>query len=227
MGQLLLKNVTTNHLPEYKIWLQNLPGVHGRDRLSTTTVAWILAWILGDAKSFFYWAEETGLIDKAPVPRQLLPRLQERPPDHLTDEDLVKMLAVPEPHAFIIRLALGTGMRWGELCRAQATDLQDKMLIVHHTKTGKLRRIPLDHAPELLAELKSRVGRLCPYTEGSSGSFANIVRRLSGVQDFRVHRLRHTFAVNWFAARRIAGPAAADPGAHDRHHDPTLRQVDR
>ncbi len=193
MGNLLLQKVTANHLREYKTWLERLPGVHAREHLATTTVAWIL----GDVKNFLYWAEETGLIDKAPVPRRLLPRIQERPPDHLPDEELAKVLAIPEPCAFVVRLAVGTGMRWSELCRAQASDLQDGMLVVHQTKSSKLRRIPLEHAPELMAELRSRVGRLCPYPENGSGNFSQLVRRHSGLATFHFHQLRHTFAVNW------------------------------
>jgi integrase len=193
MGHLPLQNVTANHLREYRIWLEKLPGVHGREHLSMTTIAYVL----GDARNFLYWAEESGLVDRAPFPRRLLPRIQERPPDHLRDDEVRRVLAIPEPRAFVVRLALGTGMRWSELCRAVAADLQDGMLLVHQTKSGKLRRIPLDHVPELLAELGNRVGWLCPYPEDGSGTFSKVVRRRSGVARFHFHQLRHTFAVNW------------------------------
>jgi integrase len=43
-----------------------------------------------------------------------MPRIQERPPDRLTDDEVDKLLAILEPWAFIIRLRLGTGLRWGE-----------------------------------------------------------------------------------------------------------------
>ena len=193
MGQQLLTKVTANDLREYRIWLEQHAGVHGRAHLATTTIAWIL----GDARNLFYWAVDSGLIDKNPVPRRLLPRIQERPPDHLSDDDVAAVLSIAEPHAFLIRLALGTGMRWSELCRAQTTDLQDGMLVVHHTKSGRLRRVPLDHVPDLHAEIERHSGRLCPHDENAPGNFATLVRRLSGVQDFRMHRLRHTFAVHW------------------------------
>lgn len=188
-----LRDVTVDQLRAYRLWLERLPGVHGKDRLATATVAWVL----GDAKNLFYWAVETGLIDRAPVPRRLLPKLQERPPDHLTDEEVERIVAIREPHAFVVRLGLATGMRWSELCRAKVSDLHDGMLVVHQTKSGRLRRIPLDHAPGVLAEVEGRVGRLCPYGEGDSGSFARVVRRHSGIERFHFHQLRHTFAVNW------------------------------
>ena len=41
------------------------------------------------------------------------------------------------------------------------------------------------------------VGRLVGYVVGSPGSFAGIVKRLSGVEGFHVHQTRHTFACQW------------------------------
>jgi integrase len=202
MGSMALEEITPDDLRRYRLWLEGLPGVHGRPRLATATIAWIL----GDAKNFFYWVEEMGLVSKAPVPSRLLPRFQERPPDHLNDEQVARVLNIPKPHAFIVRLALGTGMRWAEICRARAEDLQDGMLLVHQTKSGKLRRIPLDHDPALRREIESRTGALCPRAEGGSGTFARVVRRHSGVTAFRFHQLRHTFAVRWL---RRGGTLAA------------------
>ena len=41
------------------------------------------------------------------------------------------------------------------------------------------------------------MGRLVPYAERSPGSFAKPVKRLTGTEDFHVHRMRHTFACQW------------------------------
>ena len=135
--------------------------------------------------------------------RKLLPKIQERPPDRLTDAEVKKVLSIPEPHAFVIRLALGTGMRWGELIRAQRSDLEERgVLLIHHTKSWKLRRVPLPE--ELLREVKGRVGRLVPFS--SPGQFNKAVQRLSGVSGFHVHQLRHTFACRWL--ERGGSPSA-------------------
>jgi len=72
-----------------------------------------------------------------------MPRLQERPPDRLTDEEAARVLAVREPYGFVVRLALGTGLRWGELTRSQAAHVEGEMLVVSRTKSGKVRRVPL------------------------------------------------------------------------------------
>ncbi len=69
------------------------------------------------------------------------------------------------------------------------------MLVVSQTKSGKVRRVPL--GPDLLKEVRHRVGRLVPYAEGSPGSFAKAVRKATGIAGFHVHQLRHTFACQW------------------------------
>ena len=68
-------------------------------------------------------------------------------------------------------------------------------LEVAHTKSRRVRRVPL--SAELLVEIRGRVGRLVPYATGSPGSFAIRVRRLTGIEGFHVHQLRHTFACQW------------------------------
>jgi integrase len=122
-----------------------------------------------------------------------MPRLQERPPDRLWPDEVGAVLSVPEPYAFVIRLGLGTGLRWGEMTRAQSSDVQKGVLVVHHTKSRKVRRIPL--LAGLREELRSRVGKLVSFVE--PGTFANQVRKHSGVKRFHVHQLRHTFACTW------------------------------
>ena len=42
-----------------------------------------------------------------------------------------------------------------------------------------------------------RVGRLVPYAESAPGSFSRTVRRLTDVDGFHVHQLRHTFSCQW------------------------------
>jgi integrase len=57
------------------------------------------------------------------------------------------------------------------------------------------RQVPL--SPELVEEIRTRVGRLVPYAECSPGSFALRVKRQTGIEDFHVHRMRHTFGCRW------------------------------
>lgn len=191
MGYRLLTKVTKEHLRAYRLWLEK----QGRSVLTVRH-------ILSDARCLFRWCEDSGLMDHCPVPRKLLPRVQEPPPDRLADEEVQAVLSVPEPYAFIVRLALGTGLRWGEMGRATSSDLevartesgeQQGVLVVHHTKSWKVRRVPLTKA--LWGELRLRVGKLVPLK--NPWGFAAMVRRYSGVAGFHAHQLRHTFACRW------------------------------
>ncbi len=191
MGYKLLVRVEKDDLRAMRLWLEK----QGRKLL---TVRHILA----DVKCFFRWCEDAGWLDRAPVPNKLLPKTQERPPDRLSDAEVESVLSVPEPYTFIVRLALGTGLRWGELTRASSSDLevarneageQQGILVVHHTKSWKVRRVPLSQA--MWSELRGHVGRFLPIM--NPWNFATQVRRHSGVDRFHAHQLRHTFACRW------------------------------
>jgi integrase len=184
MGHVFVSRVTPEMLREYRVWLE------GRCRTAST-----VRHILGDLRNLLYWCEEAGLVDKAPIPRRWLPRLQESAPDRLADDEIARLVQLPDPYGFVIRFGLGTGLRWSEMCRAQASDVADGVLVVSQTKSGKVRRIPLP--PDLVGEIRGRVGRLVPYSEKSPGSFANAVRRRSGIVGFHVHQLRHSFGCRW------------------------------
>jgi len=197
MGHMLLERVNGEDVRAYRLWLER------NTKLSVTSV-WHL---LSDCRCLFNWCEEAGLVSRSPFPRRVMPKLQERPPDRLTDEEAETLRALPDPHGFVCRLALGTGLRWGELCRAQASDVERGFLLVHLTKSGKVRRVPLTE--ELLRDVRARVGRLVPFAEGSPGSFAAVVRRTSEIERFHVHQMRH------YAAHRIMphdAPEAQDVG---------------
>ena len=194
-GHMLVERVTREDVRSFRLWLQS------RFSLSVTSV-----WhVLSDVRCLFNWCEDAGLVERSPFPRRVMPRLQERPPDRLTDEEAAKIASLPDPHGFVCRLALGTGLRWGELCRAQAAEVkrvrasgtgeEHWFVEVSLTKSRRLRRVPL--APDLLREVRQRVGRLVPYAIGSPGSFAVRVRKLTGIEGFHVHQMRHTFACQW------------------------------
>jgi integrase len=183
LGHFSVGRVTGDDLRLYRLWLE-------KQGVSKQTVAHVLS----DCRCFLNWCEDAGLIDRSPVPRKLLPKIQERPPDRLTDEEVERIVSLPEPYGFIARLGFGTGLRWSEMCRAQARDVSDGSLVVSQTKSGRVRRIPLP--PELRSEIRGRVGRLVSYSS-RSGHYARMVRKLSGVERFHAHQMRHTFACRW------------------------------
>jgi integrase len=184
LGARLLGQVSADDLRTYRLALE-------RQELAPQTVSNVLT----DVRCFFSWAEASGLLARSPVPRRLLPRLQERMPDRLTDDEVAALVEIEEPFGFVVRLGLGSGLRWGELCRLLASDVRQGVLMVSQTKSGKLRRVPLP--PDLLSDVQGRVGRLVPFREGDPGTFSWHVRRLSGVERFHPHMMRHTYACTW------------------------------
>ena len=179
-----LWKVGPDHVRRYRLWLE------GHDIAATTV------WhVLSDVRCLLRWCEEVGLVERTPFPRRVMPRLQERPPDRLSDDEAARLVQIREPYGFVVRLALGTGLRWGELTRAQASEVEGDMLVVSQTKSGRVRRVPL--APALLREIRGRVGRLVAFAECSPGSFAKAVRRETEIEGFHVHQMRHTFACQW------------------------------
>ena len=127
-----MHRLTADHLRAFRLRIE-------RSHLSIQSVRHILS----DLRCCLLWCVDTGLLDRSPFPRRLMPKIQERPPDRLTDDEVERLWALPESLGFICRLLVQTGLRWGEAVRAQASDIQGGMLIVHQTKSGKLRRLPL------------------------------------------------------------------------------------
>ncbi|MEO5987748.1 MAG: tyrosine-type recombinase/integrase [Candidatus Eisenbacteria bacterium] len=182
LGHLLLHRVSAQDIREYRLWIE-------QKGLAPLTVKYLL----GDVRCMLNWAEDSGYLDRSPFPKRVMPRIEERPPDRLTDEEVNAVVGVPDPHGFVVRLALGTGLRWGELTRAMTTDINQGALVIPRTKSGKIRRVPI---PKWLdPELRCRIGKLVPFA--SPGQFNNAVRRMSGMATFHVHQLRHTFACRW------------------------------
>ncbi len=183
LGHRWLRHLSGEHLRGYVQWL----GAPTQG-LEPQTVAHVLS----DARCFLLWGVEEGLLNRSPFPRRIMPRVQERPPDRLTEDVADKVAELPDPHGFAIRLSLGTGLRWGEMCRAQRSHLEGGELVVAGTKSGRVRRVPV--FGDLLREIRGRVGRLVPFSENSAGTFNRTVRGLADLERFHVHQLRHTFA---------------------------------
>ncbi|MGH8262781.1 MAG: tyrosine-type recombinase/integrase [Steroidobacteraceae bacterium] len=145
-------------------------------------------------------------IVESPWPRRdFMPTPKKRPPDRLTDAEVAKLISLPDPLGFNLRLAIGTGCRWGELSRLQRTDLvPDGMLLIREAKDGEPRTVPVP--PQLLIEIVQRRASLFvtskgkPWSENSNGSFNNLVGKLSGIERFHIHQTRHTFACRYLEA---------------------------
>jgi len=204
-SDLLLERLTGDHVRQYRAWLEKQPRNSKRERrvkgapsdatkrLSPNTVGHLLS----DFRALLNWCVDSGRIPLSPFPRRVMPRVQEALPKGLSDEVAAKLTALPEPYGFVWRLLIGTGLRWSEACNARTDQVRDGRLEVEFTKSKKVRRIPL--SPDLLAEIRGRVGLLVPFSSTSPGSFARTCGRMAGVTGANVHRARHTYGHRWVA----------------------------
>lgn len=151
--------------------------------------------VLSDCRCLLGWCVDAGYIDVSPFPRRVMPRIEERAPDRLSAIEVERVACVPDPWGRAVRFGLASGLRWSEMCRAQVSDIVEGTLLVSHTKTGRVRRVPLD--PSFLAELANHTGRVIAFEPEDVSAFNRKVRRLSGVEGFHAHQLRHTFACEW------------------------------
>jgi integrase len=103
----------------------------------------------------------------------------------------------------IVEVALLTGMRRGELLGLQWEQIRNGFIYLTETKSGKARQIPInDRLAEVFKEVRRSNQLKSPYVFcGSNGnrfmevkkSFASACRK-AGIEAFRFHDLRHTFA---------------------------------
>ncbi len=229
MGRERLEDITARTLYAYRNYLSQRTHWKTTKPLATSTVRHAL----GDLRTMLNFCLTIGLLDRSPIPtRGWMPRLPERAPDTLTQEECSVLRRLPDPHGFVLRFLLGSGLRWGEMVRAQASDIRDGVLLVRKSKSGRVRRVPLPE--DLLAECHARVGRLCPLTD--SVSFNRRVRemvavhlrdlpeeaqkRLDSLSRFHAHLTRHTYASEW----REAGGSLAGLQAVLGHSSVTVTE---
>lgn len=98
LGHLLVHKLTKDDLRAYRLELER------RGHLSVQSVRHVLA----DARCMLRWCEDSDLIERAPIPRRFLPRVQERPPDRPGRGGGADP---PRSEALRVRSAGGTGHR--------------------------------------------------------------------------------------------------------------------
>ncbi len=105
------------------------------------------------------------------------------------------------PQADIVRLLLLTGCRKGEIVGLRWSEVRDTRLVLADTKTGP-RTVPLGSRARAILNRQPRGGSPCVFPsplDPARPRCANLtiwyrVRRDAGIEDVRLHDLRHTFA---------------------------------
>ena len=187
---------------DVELWLRNL-SVRG---LAPATCNRILAVL----KSICALAGLQGLLPAGQSPcAGVLPfKIRTLREPFLTHEEARKLMRAlehsPRPEASALRLLLLTGARKSEILRARWENvrLDQRLLTVPVSKSGRPRHISLSgEAVAVIRSLRRKPG--CPWLFPGHAPdkplsdiyvFWNKLRNRLGLQDVRIHDLRHTFA---------------------------------
>jgi len=175
-------------------------------------------------KACTLWSKETG-IDRNPADHIEIKRPDDQRERYLSSDELAALKTCLDQKMFrtgtrdinqtfyrlrmIVLIAVTTGMRMAEIFSLTWSDIRYSESVIavrSKLKGGKIRYVPMP--PELARELRAYPAilgeaRLFPPKRGTKGarqrvegSFATILD-LAGIENFRFHDLRHTFA-SWY-----------------------------
>jgi len=122
----------------------------------------------------------------------------------LTEDEILRLLdECPEYLKRIVVCALNTGMRRGEILNLKWDQIRNGFIYLRKTKTNEAREIPVNATLEALFKtirkeqhFKSEYVFTDPQgrkLNSTKKGFKAALRR-AGIEDFRFHDLRHTFA---------------------------------
>jgi integrase len=195
-GDKLLSEVSSFLVEKYKLQRRD-QGAKPR------TIAIELACL----RHMFNMAVKWGKAGSNPVLGVKFPKEAESKDRILSDEEEARLLeTVRTGHKAkhlegIIEMALNTGMRKGEILNLkwENVDFKNRVITVEGTKTGEIRRIPMNNKlTEVLESAKkeskgeyvfSENGK--PYGDVKTGWWTALEK--AGIENFRFHDLRHTF----------------------------------
>jgi len=219
LGRLFVREVDGNAVSR---WYENLTSGKGLSEGTAVRHFNVMHHMMEKAAGI--WSTETG-IDRNPADQVEVMRPDDARERYLSAEEIPRLREALDRKMYrrgtkelnqtfyrlrlVVLIALTTGARIGEIFRLRWSDvLASEWLIAIRAKfkRGKVRYVPL--APELIAELTRWPTviddeRLFPPKRGAKGdrqrvegSFETILA-MAGIEDFRFHDLRHTFA-SWY-----------------------------
>jgi site-specific recombinase XerD len=172
-------------------------------------------------QQLFRWVEDEGEIERSPMAKMRPPKIEEKPVDVFTDDELRRLFDTCKTNSFddrrdtaLLRLLVSTGARVGELAglRVDDVDLDAKQAFVLG-KGQRHRVLPLTPKTVRALDRYLRTRNIHAYSAepwlwlGKRGRMqeSGIQQRLktlgmqAGVDRVHPHRFRHTYAHNWLA----------------------------
>lgn len=207
LGDVLLDQVRVEHLRALRSHLDRSRSVvrtKTGERLGGPLSRQSVKHILSDVRCVLRYAVDVGVLRESPWSSRVLPKIPQEEPRRLSDVQVARLEAVLPPEQLVaFRLALLTGMRWGEERNLQWRNVVmqsvNPHLVLGRTKSGKVRRVPLGtEALALLREqrLRTRSVFVLDWRPKQARASIDRARERSGVE-WTWHQLRHTFACRW------------------------------
>jgi integrase len=233
LGKYLLSDVTPALIVEHRDLLMQGATVRGKQRSPATVVRYMA--VLSHA--FTIAVKEWGWLDDTPMRKVTKPKEPRGRIRFLSEDERRRLLHScknsKSPLLYpVVVLALSTGMRQGEVMNLswKDVDLDKKSIVLHNTKNGERRSVPLaGHAFTLLLEHSKR-RRLDTFLlfPGQDPKKPIDLRYAwetalteAKIEDFRFHDLRHS-AASYLAMGKATLAEIADILGHK-----TLQMVKR
>jgi len=206
LGTYTLANLTPAVIADARDKLRRGTTRQGRQRSAATVNRYLAAL----SRALTWAVNEKGWINDSPVRRVAKFTEPQGRVRCLTDDERKRLLAAcrasASPHLYpVVVLALSTGARRGEILnlRWKDVDLKRGVIVLHKTKNRERRALMLTGAALRMMKKLSKVRRInCDYlfpNEAGEGPF-NIrgpwekAIEAAGLEDLRIHDLRHTAA---------------------------------
>lgn len=148
-------------------------------------------------RGFFGWLVSVGARDTDPTEGLCSPPQPLPCPKPIPKAVIARALrAAGGQDYWLLRVAIATGLRRGELARLHSTDVEDNWVRVTG-KGGRTRRVPV---PEDVAEwLEAQRGYVFSRTGSQPADASAISRRIRRLTGYSPHALRHRFATETYA----------------------------
>jgi integrase len=163
LGYYVLAEVTPALIVQYRDELSNGITYRGTQRTPATVVQYMLAL----SHAFTIAVNEWGWLEDSPMRKVKNPTPSRGRVRFLDDEERAKLLTACKDSSnewlyMVVILALSSGMRKAELfsLKWQDVNLKDGFLILHETKNGERRRVPLAGLGLELLRQHAKVRRL-------------------------------------------------------------------
>lgn len=206
LGHYLLADITPALIVQFRDELANGETYRGTQRSPATVVRYMAAL----SHTFTIAVNEWQWLEDSPMRKVKKPKESGGRVRFLEDDERIALLEACKESSndwlyLCVTLALSTGMRQGELMTLQWKDvnLKDNYIILHDTKNGERRRVPLvGHALELLQD-HNKVRRIDSKLLFPGKNLEkpidlrrpfNDALKQAGINDFHWHDLRHCTA---------------------------------